>query len=299
MNYDAIIYQNILLEGQKERIAEEVLVNLKNLYYDLRIVAEQYDNKNLNEIYVIIRDLIDKHFNQMDSDLQKQLELLGFVHQDFENELYSGIEESNNIPVTALALSSAAMIELIKKTNVVDRTYTQSITANKKKLYDNVKNTVRFGLLNGQDLSEINKNVKTKVNVTGRDMNNFIQTAVRSTLSDIEKEVLKKNKKLTTKEIYLAVLDPVTTDICIRNHGKIFEIGEGQQVPAHFGCRSLRLAYFGSKNNLTIDSNYNDFVRRTKKEGLKETNSGNLEKGSVPKYSLETYEKKIMKNLES
>ncbi len=296
MNYDAIVYQNILLEGQKERIAEETLEHLKRLYSDLALVAEKYNGKNLNEIYVLIRDLINKHYEYMDNDLKKQLKEIGFVHQGFENDIYKEVSKETNIPVTALALSSVAMTDLITKMDVVAVSYTKGISNNKKKVFDDVKNTVRFGLMNGWDLADINKSVKTKVNINARDMNNFIQTSVRSTLAEIEDEISKNNKSLSDEEIYLAVLDSVTTKICRDNHGKTFKVGEGQQTPAHHNCRSIRVKKI--KNvKYEIDKNYNDFIKRTEQEGLTPTKSGNLERGSIPKYSLETYEKKINKNL--
>lgn len=285
MIYDPIIQNRILIEGQKERIADEVLKPLSLIFPALKDLILSYNNKNLKDTLQGIKDLVYSNFEELDINIQKQLAELGFAEGRFEDKYYKEIvEEQTGIPAVAYLLPLLLIKEKIPKLDVQGNSYKKELNLIKARLAQDINKKVRFGLQNGQDYTTIFNNVKTSLNKTNNGMNNFIATSTQALMTDIAETYSKKNKKQSNKEIFVAVLDSATTNQCRRNNGKIFEIGEGAQTPLHYNCRSIRIKYYENID----DDNYTEFVNSVKKDEIPTM----YKKGDGVKYSLETLEKK-------
>lgn len=61
-------------------------------------------------------------------------------------------------------------------------------------------------------------------------------------LNAAQREFFVVNDALFDRDLYVAVLDDRTTNICRSLNGKVFAIGSGPYPPLHFWCRSVRVA---------------------------------------------------------
>lgn len=146
--------------------------------------------------------------------------------------------------------------------------------------YKDIESEIRRGIAEGLTTDEIvkkiqylsNNRTRQQAEAVVRTLTNHIATTARS-------ETFKEYEDLFIGEKYLSTLDSRTTAICMLNSGKIFKFGEGQQVPAHFSCRSVRVAVLKKEYDLDIKStqssqfgqvpdswDYNDFLKRQNAE---------------------------------
>lgn len=285
MIYDPVIDNRFLIEGQKERIAEEVIKIFSEVFPHLKEVIVSYNQRNLTDILNKIQTIINENFQSLDEYVQEQLSELGFLEAKFEDRYYQEIvQEQTGVNAIPYAISLAIIAASIPKIDVQGNSYTSEINLIKYRLIQDIKKKVRFGLLSGQEYTDIFNNVSKSINKTGNGLNNLVATTTQAVISDIAEEYANKNKAQSDLEMYIAVMDSKTTRICRRNNGKIFKEGEGQRVPAHYNCRSIRVKYY--KN--IKDGAYKTFIDAIKNDEIDKV----YKKGDSKKYSFETFEKK-------
>lgn len=73
------------------------------------------------------------------------------------------------------------------------------------------------------------------------------RTAVQHIANNARKEFMQENADIIDEEQYVATLDGRTTAQCKALDMQVFKLGEGPLPPLHFGCRSLRIAYFSAE----------------------------------------------------
>jgi len=100
---------------------------------------------------------------------------------------------------------------------------------------------VRLGYVQGETISQITSRVRGVGNMTRRQIEAVIRTAVRHTSQTAMSEIARANSDIIEAEQYVATLDGRTTDICMSLDGKRFPVGTGPIPPVHFNCRSVRV----------------------------------------------------------
>lgn len=115
-----------------------------------------------------------------------------------------------------------------------------------------IMNEIRIGLTQGQNAQEITRRIVGTSRLSGADgITNLtrahVQTLVRTAINHIgsaaRREFAIANRRLFTREQWVAVLDARTSQICLNLNGEIFEIGKGPHPPAHLNCRSIRAPF--------------------------------------------------------
>lgn len=69
------------------------------------------------------------------------------------------------------------------------------------------------------------------------------RTIVNGVASEAANEVNQNNEASIEYEIFTAILDGRTSDICRGFHGQKFKVGEGPIPSLHKNCRSMRVPY--------------------------------------------------------
>jgi len=75
---------------------------------------------------------------------------------------------------------------------------------------------------------------------------NLVQNRARQT-------VYRANEDIVKGVEYIATLDDRTTFICMKLHGNVYPIGEGERPPQHWNCRSTTIPVLKSWRELGID----------------------------------------------
>lgn len=287
MIYDAVNTQRFLLEGQKERIIDEVLAKLNTLFPQIKAEIIEYENGAVAPVLNKIKDLMKVHFDDLDEDLQRQLLQLGLAQAEFENSYYSEIiEPRTNIPVVPYVLTSAVLIEQIPKISIVGTTYQTEYKRIQNRLFEDIKSKTNYALKNNRDLRILFEDINKSINKTKNGIRGFTGTAVQKMVNDIVDQTMKANGKQFEGVVYNAVLDNVTTNECRSLDGQVFDLTVAPIPPLHPFCRSWLTPIFKNLNN--EEKQYiKDVKNKENKTGYK--------MGDSKKYSFDNYEKKINK----
>lgn len=117
-----------------------------------------------------------------------------------------------------------------------------------------IMNQIRIGLVQGEESNEIIRRVIGTAQFNGQDgvtettrqqADGITRTAVNFFSNAARREFFIENNDIFSQEMWVSTLDNRTTPICRSRDGNIYPVGEGPYPPAHFGCRSLRVAYLG------------------------------------------------------
>tara|TARA_A100001201_G_scaffold138962_1_gene130444 strand:+ start:1048 stop:2238 length:1191 start_codon:yes stop_codon:yes gene_type:complete len=117
--------------------------------------------------------------------------------------------------------------------------------------------TVRNGLLTGQSIDKIAKELKGTLRfgqpgsarqiaqaggkvtaMANRQVMALVRTSVNQVANEASQQVYKANQDVTPRYRYVATLDSKTSPICRALDGQEFEYGKGPTPPQHFNCRS-------------------------------------------------------------
>ena len=292
MIYDPILLNNFLMEGQKERIEVEVLKIVQGLYSDIERLVLSFSGGVFAPLFEEIKNVIEDHFVNFDEELQEQLVELGLIETDFYNEYYSEIVETTQEKGSAvpLILTTAALTDMILKTQIVSGTYQTELKGMKNRLYKVTTKKAQYGLSKNRDKSDILSDIKKEVNKTINGLRGLQNTATSGILNKLNDQEMKKNKKFYDKLMFIAVLDNKTTKECRGYDGKTFN-KDDQNIPVpplHPNCRSSLIPKF-----LILTEEDKEEVRKLK-EG--ESNTG-YKKGDAPKYSIETQKNKLKNSI--
>lgn len=96
----------------------------------------------------------------------------------------------------------------------------------------------------------ITRTVNKLRQLTGTDKNSAIavaRTTVLSASNVARADVVSQTD--VEEELYSATLDGRTTEVCIFNDDKVFDVGKGPMPPLHVSCRSVRL---GVPSDMTV-----------------------------------------------
>jgi len=103
------------------------------------------------------------------------------------------------------------------------------------------ESAVRLGFVEGESIPQIASRVKGVGNMTRRQVESIVRTATRHHSQVAMNTVAQANSDIIDEEEYVATLDGRTTLECASRDGNRYEVGKGPQVPAHHGCRSVRV----------------------------------------------------------
>lgn len=184
--------------------------------------------------------------------------------------------------VIGTGVKAAVLLPEIEKSKILlqgmkkPQTIEQIIKTFSNSHFKDIESEIRRGIAQGLTNDDIVKKVQYLSNNRTRSQTEaVVRTVTNHVATKARTETFKQYDNLFKGERYLSTLDSRTTAICMLNSGKIFKFGEGQQVPAHFNCRSLRVAVLKEEYDLDTKStqssqfgqvpdtwDYNDFLKR-------------------------------------
>lgn len=85
--------------------------------------------------------------------------------------------------------------------------------------------------------------LKNNYALTIRQLQTVFDTSTTNITSSIKSQTVSNNAAIYQYERYTAIIDNKTTTICRSRDGKIFKVGTGPTIPAHYNCRSRYILY--------------------------------------------------------
>lgn len=106
-----------------------------------------------------------------------------------------------------------------------------------------IQNIIVDGILAGQSGQDIAVAIQTQAKLRPRhQVNALVRTVINHASSQAHKVVAQENRGVLQFERWTSVLDNRTTLICAGRDGITYQIGKGPYPPAHWNCRSIRMA---------------------------------------------------------
>lgn len=283
MIYEPLNENRFLIEGQKERIIDEVLNELSDLFPSIKTLIENY--KSGSVVSLLLSDIeseIRKHFEEMDHHLQSELVDLALAEINFENRFYSEIaEKETGLEAVALIVALDEIQEQVLKTSIVGTSYSTEMKNIEKRLSEQIKKKTKYGILSKRDYQELFRDIEKEINKTKNGLQGFTGTAAQDLVNKIAKQEMKNNVKMFEKVVFVATMDKKTTKECSDLNGKVFNIDEAPVPPLHPYCRSRIEPFF------KINKETDDYLKQ-----MKTDESGTYKKGMSSKISNESFVKK-------
>ena len=272
--YASGLYKDTLPELKKMRdeISAKLLAAPSNTFESARL---EY---LLRDLKIIIDTTINGAINP------KLFEDLALYEQEFALKVLDGatpasVVISGGINASVLlpeVMASTMQLQGVKGKQTVEDVIKTFSDAH----YKDIESEIRRGIAEGLTTDEIVNKIKyLSDNRTKAQCEAVIRTLTNHVATTARSATFKEYEDLFVGEKFLSTLDSRTTAICMLNSGKIFKFGEGQQVPAHFSCRSVRVAVLKKEYDLDIKStqssqfgqvpdswDYNDFLKRQNAE---------------------------------
>lgn len=203
---------------------------------------------DLREMEELIRDV-----RNMRAIAWRRIETL--LRREFERqakarprELRSAIREVSDDKIT---MPTEAAILAILGRKFEGRTLAEWIKTQERNDAQRIATQIRLGRMLREPPERIARRVLGEARVVGangatesarRRLTELVGLAGVFVLNAAQREFFVVNDGIFDRELYVAVLDDRTTNICRSLNGKVFAIGSGPYPPLHFWCRSVRIA---------------------------------------------------------
>lgn len=175
---------------------------------------------------------------------------------DYKNVLSGKILNANNPFIRKIHVLSETDKSVIQtRTVIMGKTLKEWQNLIKSNDIKRIQTFIRNQLVQNQSTIKISEELfATKTGIQAK-LQNEIQTISRTSFAAYSDRVIEgilqrhaareiaAGRKSFYKELYVAVLDSRTTDICRSLDGSVFLPGQGSFPPLHFNCRSKRIPF--------------------------------------------------------
>lgn len=294
--FDSLIFHRVQIEGQKDRISDTVLKQLKKLSVELKKAIKNRNNDNILELQSKISAIVEEYYNKLQSEFVSELSELLEYESDYQKTwLDKTIEETPEDSLLPEAAAVAGLLlltgsqrlrndeisSIINNKAVRGATIQEQINSQKAQLKEMVRRGIITSINDGLNDDEIIAEVGKAFNRNRAGTEAMLKTVVNAHTNDVALETFRKNGFKFYK--YVAVLDSRTTETCKGLNGKVFKIGEGPLPPQHYGCRSFIIPVIIKNGEVT---EFKEFSKNRGDERIEVDDNGNFKKNDKFNYSL-------------
>lgn len=205
--------------------------------------------------------------------MQQQIEFLGAVQNDgitnLMKRVYTDgyyrtafeIQKGLGVGQDFMKLDSNTVNKIITKPWATDgRNFSSRIWEDKKKLVNELNNTLAQNIARGADPQEAINAITKRMNVSKRQAGRLVMTETAFFASESSKDSMKKLG--VEKYEILATLDSHTSEICRDLDGEVYYLKDFQvgvtAPPFHPNCRTTTVPYFDEEDGLRASRDEND-----------------------------------------
>jgi SPP1 gp7 family putative phage head morphogenesis protein len=287
---EAQIKHSIFLERYKGGVLKKIIGLLNETEADLiELIAARLatiegrgfdlsaaETKRLNNLLSDIVAKRDEIYSTLETRLSDEMNDFSEYEADFQIKLANnaGVQASfampSNAQLKAIVTSQPFRGRLLKD-------WAKGIGQEEVK---RVQDAIRIGMAENQTTDQIIRRIRgSKKNryqdgileITRRDAEAVTRTAISHVANRARAEVYNANAGIVHKVQYVATLDSRTTLICASRDGKVYDLGKEPNLPAHFRCRSVIVAYFegderGNRasvnGSVPASTSFSDFLKK-------------------------------------
>lgn len=251
---DAQLLQALLVLSFSERLGRSIIETLNEtepkiaaLIRDAKTgLASPADFRRLNDLLSKIRKVRSRAWRSIESEVLRELKTLAGQQPKKYRDIVKRIAGA-----VGLALPTVAALDrVVEKGEVEGRTIPEWLTKQREDDDARISNQIRFGMMSLETPDKIIRRVFGTADVLGA--NGATEEARRRAFeitvmaglyvgNESKRIFTVLNPDVFDRELYLAILDDRTTDICRSLNRKVFLVGEGPYPPIHFWCRSIRV----------------------------------------------------------
>lgn len=117
-----------------------------------------------------------------------------------------------------------------------------------------INDAIKIGIVEGETTDQIVRRVRGTrslrysdgiLEIGRREAQTITRTAIAHVSDRASQELWSENRDIIRGVKWVSTLDSRTSAICRERDGKIYKIDSAPPVPAHFNCRSRKIAYLG------------------------------------------------------
>lgn len=261
---DAIISHKINIErmgmGLSNELIKKVIENIKNNI----TIPENFNSLSEVQMLALTNEIASNLENIILSEYQtftdEMVDIVTYEKKYNENLLTRILPEAITVQVSRIE-----PVDLIERLKGADNTLiSEAFEQISKNTSTNFKNKLVEGYRQGKNPRDIARNIyqiesKGLTNTTDlkklrNQFNTLLRTAVNSINSEVNKDILDRNKSLLKGYQWVSTLDGRTSLICMSRDGNIYETDTNIRPPAHYNCRSMLTPVFKSDTELGIET---------------------------------------------
>lgn len=229
----------------------EIVPILKSLSKDLRdMILKSLDTETAKTMRITQAEaklLINSAVEDMGETLFPEFEKLAIYEEKFVRSIYDAAVVVEMVGLSFDQIESAltnSKMTLYDTTGGAQQlTIKQAFKQFDSTVVKEVNQKIIGGFASGQTSKQIANSVYRMTN--NRTMNQaeaLVRTSTNHVASVSRERFYKENDEVIKGERYTATLDNRTTIFCAKHDGRLYKIGQGPQTPAHWNCRSIRVA---------------------------------------------------------
>ena len=112
-----------------------------------------------------------------------------------------------------------------------------------KRQHARMRDEIRRGFVEGDSVARITARVRQAFPMGVREAETITRTALTHTAAAAKRSFMETNGDLFKAEVFVAVLDGRTSQVCRASSGKVYAVLKGPQPPMHPNCRSQRIGW--------------------------------------------------------
>jgi len=252
---DGQLTQAILVLAAAERLGRDVIEILNET--EPRIAAlirsskatrltSAADFRRLTKLLNDIRRVRGRAWRTIEARVERELTALAKEQPRKFRQLVNSVAGR-----TPLEMPNETVLErLVREGELQGRTIPDWLVKQREDDDARISNQVRFGVMSGESPDRVIRRVFGTAAVLGANgateeaRRRLFEIVVLSGLyvaNEASRAFVVANGDTFDRELYLAILDNRTTEICRSLNRRIFKVGEGPYPPLHFWCRSIRI----------------------------------------------------------
>lgn len=251
---DELIRRKVYLLGYSKQLAKETLAYLQSTDPAIRELVLKLYAQGDSRTIARLRDaesrlytIRSRAWKQAREHFYNQLEEMA----DLEEEAFrEDVEASKEPKASAATTVSSALI--------AGATLGEIFQALEDSDQRRLSAQLRIGYLSDEGPYKTTRRVAGPRSIVSATLNNNIVSVASTSITSVEDTVhnvvLKANPSLFDLEIWISILDSVTTLGCRKLHKKKFPVNEGPRPGYHYHCRSERVPYRTTSGPVTADS---------------------------------------------
>ena len=247
---DAQLRHQIMVQRLSGGIWKDVDPVLKRMRDSIvsRLASEPTDFQvsRLSLLLSDINGLMKTSLNDFSGQLELELNEFVKYESGFQKRLLTGVlvVEATLPPIEqVVAAFTSKPAEIISGGRIERLTINNMVRQFSTKKSREILNLIRGGYIEGQTTDQIARQVGQRVTKRTRaQARALVRTATNHAGSVARSETMAANADVLDGEEWVATLDSKTSQTCFGLSGTIYPVGSGPYPPAHYNCRSLRVA---------------------------------------------------------